>query len=195
VTKRPDHVPDAKDPSRERDGELLDVVDPDGGVVGRVPRDVCHGNPALAHRVVHVIVQNAAGEFFLQKRSRTKQVAPGQWDTAVGGHLRPGETYEQAAAREAAEEIGLRNVSFRHRHDSVWRTDFETEHVRTFQAVAEGPFQLQVGEIEDGRFWTVEELRGAAGTGVLTPNLEEELRRIGVLPRNTPSAGKAPPLG
>jgi len=161
--------------------EILEVVDPDGRVVGWSPRSACHGNPALAHRAVHVLVRNATGSFFLQRRSRRKAICPGLWDASVGGHVAPGESYEAAALREMDEEIGLRQVALRRVHDYVWRTDVETEHVRTFIVIAEGPFRLRRDEIEEGRFWTVGELRRAAGTGALTPNLEEELRRLGVL--------------
>lgn len=161
--------------------ELLDVVDSSGRVVGAAPRKLCHGNPALAHRAVHVIVRNRAGQYFLQKRSRSKQVQPGKWDSAVGGHLAPGETYDHAAARELREELGIRDAPLHYLHGYVWRTDIETEHVRTYLLTAEGPFRLDKREIEDGRFWTVSELRSAAGKDVLTPNLEEELERLGVL--------------
>ena len=71
--------------------------------------------------------------------------------------------------------------ALRRLHDYVWRSPVETEHVRTYELVHKGPFKLQAEEIDEGRFWTPDELRAAAGSGVLTPNLEEELRRIGVL--------------
>jgi len=67
----------------------------------------CHGNPALVHRAVHVLVVNAAGELLLQKRSARKDIQPGKWDTSVGGHLEPGESYFAAALREMREELGL----------------------------------------------------------------------------------------
>ena len=34
---------------------------------------------------------------------------------------------------------------------------------------------------QEGRFWTEDGLRAAAGTGQLTPSLEEELRWLGIL--------------
>jgi isopentenyldiphosphate isomerase len=123
----------------------------------------------------------------LQKRSSRKRIQPGKWDSSVGGHVDPGESYEQAAERELAEELGVqlatsgRITALRHRHDYIWRSPVETEHIRTFELEHEGPFQLHPDEIDEGRFWTELQLRAAVGTGVLTPNLEEELRRFGLI--------------
>jgi isopentenyldiphosphate isomerase len=169
--------------AREED-ELLEVVDDYGRVVGREPRARCHADPALRHRAVHVLVRNSSGQWFLQKRSPTRRVQPGRWDSAVGGHVRPGEGWEEAALRELREELGLKLASpdaLVRLHDYVWRSEVETECVRTYLLEAEGPFEPHPDEIEEGRFWTEDELRSAAGAGVLTPNLEEELRQVGAL--------------
>src|SRR5512137_1106823 len=87
--------------------ELFDIVDDDDRVIGTARRGECHGNPALIHRAVHVLVVNANGDMLLQKRSASKDIQPGKWDTSVGGHLEPGESYHAAAVREMQEELGL----------------------------------------------------------------------------------------
>ena len=164
-------------------GEMLDLVDENDRVVGTVRRGAVHGNPGLRHRAVHVFVRSRGGEIFLQKRAAGKLVAPGKWDTSVGGHLAAGQSYEEAARREMEEELGISGEampSLRHSHDYVWQNEVETEHIRTFIAEAEGPFELNSAEIEEGRFWAVEELRRALGTGVLSPNLETELGYLGI---------------
>ena len=172
---------------RQDDRDLLDLVDEDGQVIGTASREECHAHPLLAHRAVHVFIRNAAGAIYLQKRSRAKRIQPGKWDTSVGGHLDAGESYEDGAERELLEELGIGlkdaggRAALKRLHDYVWRNEVETEHVRTFELVSEGPFTLHPAEIDEGRFWTEDELREATGTGKLTPNLEEELRRIGVL--------------
>ncbi len=66
-------------------------------VIGRAARGECHGNPALVHAVARVHVVDRAGRLLLQKRSAAKDIQPGRWDTAVGGHLQPGEDAETAA--------------------------------------------------------------------------------------------------
>jgi isopentenyl-diphosphate delta-isomerase type 1 len=169
--------------------EMLEIVDEEGRVIGLEPRSSCHGDPSLTHRAVHVFVRDRSGRLFLQKRAKTKKIQPGKWDTSVGGHLDPGESYEQAAERELHEELGVRLQQIAspgglvRKHDYVWRSPVETELVRTFEITYDGPFRLHPEELEDGRFWTEAELREACGTGVLTPNLEEELSRLGVISR------------
>ena len=71
-----------------------------GNRVGVAPRRECHGNPKLLHRTVHVVVFHPeTGAILLQKRAVTKDIQPGKWDTAVGGHLALGEDYETGARR------------------------------------------------------------------------------------------------
>lgn len=168
----------------DKDDELLDLVDEKNRVVGRVLRKKVHGDPSLRHRAVHVFVKNAAGDLYLQKRSARKQIQPGKWDTSVGGHVEAGQSYEEAARREAAEELGITpedSLPMRFSHEYVWRSDVETEHIRTYLLDYEGPFKLQSEEISEGRFWSIKELKNAAYTGLLTPNLEEELRLLNIL--------------
>lgn len=163
--------------------ELLEVIDAEGRVLGLRRRDEIHGDPSLRHRAVHVLVENSAGELLLQKRSQQKKVQPGRWDTSVGGHVDPGESYEQAALRELGEELGIEltdAAALEHRHDYVWRSPIETEHVRTFAITHEGPFAPSPVEIDALRFFSREELRRTMGDGSLTPNLEHELDRLGL---------------
>ncbi len=161
--------------------EIFEIVDETGRVIGTAPRSRCHGDPSLAHRSVHVFVFNAAGDLYLQKRSRRKDVQPGKWDTSVGGHLCPGEIYLSAAIRELEEELGVKVASpqgLKRLHSYIWRTPIETEHVETYQLIYEGPFSLPPDEIEEGRFWTQGAIRDSIGTGIFTPNLEHEFGLI-----------------
>lgn len=157
--------------------ELFDVVTPCGRVVGRARRQDCHGNPALRHRVAHVLVRDPAGRLYLQKRARSKDVQPGKWDTSVGGHLKPGETPEAAAVRELAEELGISGPTPEPCYRYTLRSECETELVDTYQLVWDGPVRPDPEEIEIGRWWTDAEIEAALGTGVFTPNFEEEYAR------------------
>ena len=166
----------------EPEDEILEVVDAQGRVLGRATRGECHSDRSLLHRAVHVFVLDRQGRIFLQKRSMQKRIQPGRWDASVGGHVDPGETPKQAAVREMDEELGIAGVELELLHEYVWRSEVESELVRTFRCVHEGPFTLKADEIDEGRFFSLDELRALVGTGQLTPNLEHELVLLGIVP-------------
>src|SRR5580658_3200257 len=87
-------------------GEFFDVVDERDAVVGRASRREVHAH-RLMHRAVHVLVFDDTGRVFLQKRSMKKDIAPGLWDSSCSGHVDSGESYDVAAVREFAEELGV----------------------------------------------------------------------------------------
>src|SRR5688500_18888228 len=86
--------------------EWFDVVNECDEVVGRALRREVHAR-GLWHRAIHVLVFDAAGRVFLQKRSMLKDLSPGLWDSSCSGHLDAGENYDAAVVRELAEEIGV----------------------------------------------------------------------------------------
>jgi isopentenyl-diphosphate delta-isomerase type 1 len=165
----------AMDPAREE----FDLVDETGAIVGSATRAQCHRDPSLIHQAVHVFVVNGRGHVLLQRRASDKDIQPGKWDTSVGGHLARGETYAQAAVREAAEELGvsIEEAELVELHRYVWRSDVETESVVTYRVTREGPFTPQPDEIDDVRFFELDQLMMAVGTGLLTPNLEAEIAK------------------
>ena len=82
-------------------------MEPSGLVYGRATRDWCHSGSKVLHPVVHLHIVDRFGNIYLQKRAMTKDLLPGYWDTAVGGHVTYGEQAVEALYREAAEELGL----------------------------------------------------------------------------------------
>ncbi len=155
------------------DVEMLEIVDAEGRVIGTASRNRIHGNPALIHKVVHVLVFKSSGELLLQKRSRNKDVAPGKWDTSAGGHMSPGESLEQAAMREMHEELGIQTpLEFLYRY--LHSSDFETEMVFTFRCVWDGDISFSVSEIDEVRHWSMEEIRNNLHSGLLSGNFIHE---------------------
>jgi isopentenyldiphosphate isomerase/intracellular septation protein A len=158
-----------------RDGEeWFDLVTPEGKIVGRALRQAVHGNPDLLHPVVHVHVFDRNGQLFLQKRSQNKDIQPGKWDTAVGGHIHSGEDLRSALRRESKEELGISRASFHRLYTYVMRNDVESELVHTFRTEHNGPFKINQDEIETGRFWKIWEIEANVGKGEFTPNFEQE---------------------
>lgn len=154
--------------------ELFEVVNERGEVIGTAPRNECHGNPALVHRAAHVLVFNSDGGLLLQLRSMDKDIQPGKWDTSVGGHLAVGETYEEAAEREMGEELGINGVELRYLYDYPLRNEVESENIRSFMVVYDGGLMHQPEEIDEVRHWSLDEIRKSLGSGVFTPNFEQE---------------------
>ena len=65
----------------------------------------------LWHRIARVVCTDGSGNYLLQKRGQNEFSYPGCWDTTASGHVDLGESYRQAAQREAMEEIGLQGRS------------------------------------------------------------------------------------
>lgn len=168
--------------------ELFDIVDENDNVIGQAARSRCHGDPSLVHRVAHVLVFNGRGELLLQKRALTKDVQPGRWDTSVGGHLDPGESYLAAACREMAEELGIAGIPLTFMYPSQMRNDFESENVITYLARYDGEIRFCREEIDAVRFWSAGEIEAALGTGALTPNFEQEWELFKQWNRRYPAA-------
>lgn len=154
--------------------ELFDIVDDQDCVIGQASRSACHGNPALVHRVAHVLVFNSAGRVLLQKRSSSKDVQPGRWDTSVGGHLDPGEDYQAGALREMAEELGIVDQPLELMYSYPHRNAFESENVTSFWLCYDGAIDFAPKEIDAIAFYSSEEIAQMLGSGFLTPNFEHE---------------------
>lgn len=130
--------------------DIFDLVNEQDQVIGQERRSEVH-RLGLRHRAVHVLVFNARGEVFLQKRSHLKDTFPGAWDSSASGHLDAGEDYDTCAVREVREELGWTLASPPERLFKI-SACLETgcEFVWIYRTQAEGPFVLQPEEIETG---------------------------------------------
>ena len=118
-----------------------------------------------------------SGELYLQKRPEWKDIQPGKWDTAVGGHVDLGESVEQALRREVREELGITDFTPQQVTHYVFESARERELVFTYKTVYDGPVTPS-DELDGGRFWPVEEIRANLGKGVFTPNFEGEVEKV-----------------
>ena len=157
--------------------EKFPIVDENGTVIGSATRGECHSGSKLLHPVVHLHVFNSQGEIFLQRRPEWKDIQPGKWDTAVGGHIDYGETPEEALRREVREELGITDFKPEFVGKYVFESKRERELVYVHRTVYDGEIRPSADELDGGRFWSIQEIREAMGQGVLTPNFESEFNR------------------
>jgi isopentenyldiphosphate isomerase len=134
------------DPGRE----LVDVLDTEGRTVGTVTRRQMRAR-RLPHRCTYVLVFNGRGELFVHLRTATKDIYPSHWDVAVGGVLTAGESFDEGAAREVSEELGIEC-----RPEPLFPIRYEDTstvvQAMVYRLRHEGPFRLQPEEVVRGEF-------------------------------------------
>ncbi|GLF96202.1 NUDIX hydrolase [Streptomyces yaizuensis] len=111
--------------------ELLDVVDAEDRVVGVERRGEVYAR-GLRHRCAFILVTNAAGEIFVHRRTAGKLVFPSRYAMFTGGVVGTGESYDDAAWREAREELGAPDLP---RPTPLFRFLYEEEDRSWWSAV------------------------------------------------------------
>ncbi|MBQ7576272.1 MAG: GreA/GreB family elongation factor [Bacteroidales bacterium] len=157
--------------------EMLPLVNERGVTVGKATRKECHNGTKLLHPVVHLHLFNGDGALYLQKRPDWKEIQPGKWDTAVGGHIAFGEPVGDALRREVREEIGLETFEPVLLGKYIFESARDREYVYVYRAVSDVT-PVPSDELEEGRFWTPEELAANFGKKVFTPNFELEYKKF-----------------
>ena len=145
--------------------EMFPVVDEAGNIIDAASRGECHNGSRLLHPVVHLHLFDSQGRLYLQKRPEWKDIQPGKWDTAVGGHISLGENALQALLREAEEEIGLTDFTPQLLRRYVFESDRERELINAYKTVTDKEPRPSA-ELDGGRFWSAPEIAEALGTGV-----------------------------
>lgn len=157
--------------------EMFPLVDEQGTITGAATRGECHNGSKLLHPVIHLHVFNSQGELYLQKRPTWKDIQPGKWDTAVGGHVDLGESVEIALKREACEELGITDFTPELLREYVFESPCERELVFVHKTIYNEEIRPSE-ELDGGRFWTIEEIWQHFGKGVFTPNFEAEIESV-----------------
>lgn len=156
--------------------EIVAIVDEGNHVVGSAARREMRAR-RLPHRATYILVFNSAGEVYVQKRTRTKDVFPGYCDPAAGGVVLAGESYLEGALRELEEEMGIRGVPLQSLFEFYHADASSRVWGAAFRCVYEGAVTLQEEEVESGAFMAVEEVFEAAATQPFTPDGLYVLRR------------------
>ena len=158
--------------------EWFPVVEPSGLVVGRSTRSYCHSGAKPLHPVIHIHIIDRFSRIYLQKRAMNKDIQPGKWDTAVGGHVSYGEGILEAVYREASEELGFTDFNPIYLETYQFESEIEKEMVNVFAVVGSYELHPDLDEVAEGRWWDLSDIDANLDKGVCTPNFESEFRMI-----------------
>jgi 8-oxo-dGTP pyrophosphatase MutT (NUDIX family) len=115
--------------------EIVDVVDENGKVLKQVTKEYAH-KKGLLHKTVISEIINSKGEFILIKQSADRQ-DPGKYVSPIGGHVSAGETDEDALKREAQEEVGIANFTFKRIGQDIYERKVLGRHENHYYIVYE----------------------------------------------------------
>ncbi len=155
--------------------EYLDIVDEEDNVVRQATWKEMMDRKLL-HRTANVFVFNSKGELFVHRRAEHLRLYPGLWDVKVGGSVRTGESYEEAAKRELYEEAGIADAKVtelfrmktRRKENNVNRAIFKTAH--------NGKITLDKEEVGEGKFVTMVQAKKMLEEGTLSPAAQDVLK-------------------
>ena len=139
--------------------EYLDIVNDDDQVIGKALYQDVYKNVS-SHRIVHVLVFNPKGEILLQLRAKNRSFAPSHWSTSVGGHVRSGESYEEAALRETKEELGITPKITREYKTTYIDTKNHKKFLTIFKTIDDGhTFSIDPEEVERVEYKSFEDIQ------------------------------------
>ncbi|HEY7627219.1 MAG TPA: NUDIX domain-containing protein [Ilumatobacteraceae bacterium] len=149
--------------------ELVDIVDDADQVITTVTRAEMRRR-RLQHRSVGIAVMSSDGRLLIHRRSDDKDIWPGWWDIAAGGVVTAGESYDDAARRELAEELGIVDAKFHYIGAARFADEQLAAIFHLYRVVHDGPFSFDDGEIVEVRWVTLSELEAMRVTHRFVPD-------------------------
>jgi isopentenyldiphosphate isomerase len=170
--------------------ELVDVVDAEDRVIGRATRAEMRQRN-LRHRATYILLFNSRGQLFVHRRSASKDVFPSYYDVAVGGVVGAGESYDQGARRELAEEVGITTVAPKPITSFHYADDANQVNGRVYSCTYDGALTLQREEIVAGEWLDLDVVIERAASEPFCPDgiqaLLQYLDRLESAQGSTPS--------
>ncbi|MEV4898928.1 NUDIX domain-containing protein [Nonomuraea sp. NPDC055795] len=156
-------------------GELIERVDEQDHVLEVVERAEAVRRRWM-HRIATTICRDPLGRILVLRRAEGHVRFPGHYDVMVGGAVGVGESYEDAAARELAEELGV-GVRGRPLFTFLCEEGIGPVWFGVHEAVIAEPLTPDPSEIAWHAWLTELELREVVDRGPFVPGGREALRR------------------
>jgi 8-oxo-dGTP pyrophosphatase MutT (NUDIX family) len=139
--------------------ELVEEVDEHGNVLRVVTRAEMRAQH-LRHRCTYIGVLGGDGRLLIHQRSADKEVYASWWDVCAGGVCTAGESWDDSARRELAEELGVHDVPLEHVGHGTWQDGDSGAALvgHVYVTRTDGPFSFDDGEVVQARFVTFDEL-------------------------------------
>ena len=157
--------------------ESVLVVDDHNFVLGSVPRGQMR-EETLCHRATYIFVFNSKGQLYVQERALSKDIYPGYFDPATGGVVTEGESYDQAAERELAEELGVEGDPITSHFHFFFQNDDCQVWGRVYSCYYDGPLSLQEEEVASVVLESPEEVLSNRNHRNYTPDSLVALERL-----------------
>jgi isopentenyl-diphosphate delta-isomerase type 1 len=169
----------------DNQSELFYLVNDRDEVISSISRHEAHADRTKIHRSTYIIAKNAQRQILLQQRSQKKDTKPGYWDLSVAGHVTYGQSYDQAAERELAEELGV-HAQPRFLKKMLIPITAETEYVAIYEVtLAETPMNLDHDEVERVKWIDVKKLPTFIAQQKMSEMAIIVLKELGYIPKET----------
>ncbi|MEU6380960.1 NUDIX domain-containing protein [Streptomyces sp. NPDC046909] len=155
--------------------ELVERVDAQDRVLGVVNRLEAVRKGWL-HRIALTVCRDERGRILVTRRSEQLSRFPGFYEVGAGGAVNVGESYEQGAAREVAEELGIGALP-RLLFTFINRSGLSPHWLGVHEAVVPDAVTADPDEIAWYGWLTEPELRSALREWRFTPDSHEAFRR------------------
>lgn len=157
--------------------EYLDVVNKNDEIIDKKPREIVH-EKRLRHRTVMFFIFSPENKILVTKRSDDKDFFPGYWSIVLGGHVKSGETYDEALISEMKEEINTVG-EYEKLGEFVKDIPEEIEHVHLYKVkVIPDEINLLDKEFQKGEFWTIEKIKRKINNLDFLPETKEVIEYL-----------------
>lgn len=165
--------------------QWLPIVNEHGHEIGSVNYNVSISDKQqkFMHPVARAIILEG-NRILLRKRSRSDDINPNLWDSAICNHVRLKETVDDCINRTSDESFGISNIHAAFLTPYQIENNYEFQYVHLFLASIPVDYPLQTKDNCQVKWWTVQQINEELDAGIFTDNFLKEyelLKQIGLI--------------